>query len=175
MRLLGETFPVWLTLPTWKQAMVFFARAMVWWTMSCFFFQAEDGIRDIGVTGVQTCALPISCARSRADRGRCGGFYPRRRGRCVAALLTRRECGALWARHWRLRTVRTNRLGPSAAGTAAHGPPRGDFARHRRCGCHARSARGRWSWLWGLPVRDGPGERRFSNRSLLLLLRGGHR
>src|SRR5438445_6703092 len=27
-----------------------------------FFFQAEDGIRDIGVTGVQTCALPISIA-----------------------------------------------------------------------------------------------------------------
>src|SRR3712207_1237630 len=26
---------------------------------SYFFFQAEDGIRDIGVTGVQTCALPI--------------------------------------------------------------------------------------------------------------------
>src|SRR3712207_8665337 len=25
-----------------------------------FCFQAEDGIRDIGVTGVQTCALPIS-------------------------------------------------------------------------------------------------------------------
>ena len=41
------------------------------WCMDCgrggidflvcfFFFQAEDGIRDIGVTGVQTCALPIS-------------------------------------------------------------------------------------------------------------------
>ena len=29
-----------------------------------FFFQAEDGIRDIGVTGVQTCALPI-CLVSR--------------------------------------------------------------------------------------------------------------
>src|SRR6266498_5826594 len=29
--------------------------------MSCvFFFQAEDGIRDADVTGVQTCALPIS-------------------------------------------------------------------------------------------------------------------
>src|SRR5205809_420668 len=31
-----------------------------------FFFQAEDGIRDVAVTGVQTCALPISpprCAR----------------------------------------------------------------------------------------------------------------
>src|SRR5207249_9241061 len=28
--------------------------------MMCFFFQAEDGIRDRNVTGVQTCALPIS-------------------------------------------------------------------------------------------------------------------
>src|SRR5690606_39471598 len=29
---------------------------------SFFFFQAEDGIRDFHVTGVQTCALPISSA-----------------------------------------------------------------------------------------------------------------
>src|SRR2546427_7861232 len=28
--------------------------------LSFFFFQAEDGIRDLTVTGVQTCALPIS-------------------------------------------------------------------------------------------------------------------
>src|SRR5687768_17671207 len=28
-----------------------------------FFFQAEDGIRDVAVTGVQTCALPISRPR----------------------------------------------------------------------------------------------------------------
>src|SRR6266702_8626742 len=28
-----------------------------------FFFQAEDGIRDGHVTGVQTCALPISCGK----------------------------------------------------------------------------------------------------------------
>src|SRR6266498_5557216 len=38
-----------------------------------FFFQAEDGIRDADVTGVQTCALPIShveiCARP------WNGFY----------------------------------------------------------------------------------------------------
>src|SRR2546422_3118116 len=27
-----------------------------------FFFQAEDGIRDVAVTGVQTCALPITCS-----------------------------------------------------------------------------------------------------------------
>src|SRR2546430_16379028 len=46
-----------------------------------FFFQAEDGIRDLTVTGVQTCALPISpercphqasgSAQSRVPR--CGG------------------------------------------------------------------------------------------------------
>src|SRR2546429_10009145 len=32
------------------------------WLVFCvyvFFFQAEDGIRDVAVTGVQTCALPI--------------------------------------------------------------------------------------------------------------------
>src|SRR5256885_3972228 len=29
------------------------------WTLFFFFFQAEDGIRDYRVTGVQTCALPI--------------------------------------------------------------------------------------------------------------------
>src|SRR3712207_7750422 len=43
-----------------------------------FFFQAEDGIRDIGVTGVQTCALPISPGVTRTafgllgSRARCG-------------------------------------------------------------------------------------------------------
>src|SRR5438874_3700090 len=30
-----------------------------------FFFQAEDGIRDLYVTGVQTCALPISRTKDR--------------------------------------------------------------------------------------------------------------
>src|SRR3712207_7105445 len=32
-----------------------------------FFFQAEDGIRDIGVTGVQTCALPICRANANKE------------------------------------------------------------------------------------------------------------
>src|SRR5256885_9003333 len=32
-------------------------------TLCFFFFQAEDGIRDYKVTGVQTCALPISLRR----------------------------------------------------------------------------------------------------------------
>ena len=30
------------------------------WREVVFFFQAEDGMRDYKVTGVQTCALPIS-------------------------------------------------------------------------------------------------------------------
>src|SRR5256885_10686696 len=37
-------------------------RKLVSASCSYFFFQAEDGIRDYKVTGVQTCALPISCA-----------------------------------------------------------------------------------------------------------------
>src|SRR2546422_6175743 len=42
-----------------------------------FFFQAEDGIRDVAVTGVQTCALPI-CPRQPAQAGcvRHGGRGP---------------------------------------------------------------------------------------------------
>ena len=34
-------------------------RCLVSFVLCCFFFQAEDGIRDDLVTGVQTCALPI--------------------------------------------------------------------------------------------------------------------
>src|SRR3989475_5040265 len=41
-----------------------------------FFFQAEDGIRDLTVTGVQTCALPISSRR----------ISPRPRRRASAAI-----------------------------------------------------------------------------------------
>src|SRR5256885_11279419 len=47
-----------------------------------FFFQAEDGIRDYKVTGVQTCALPI-CGRQRVPlrhHGRRRDPSPRRAG-----------------------------------------------------------------------------------------------
>src|SRR5256884_5279929 len=40
------------------------------WTRVSFFFQAEDGIRDVAVTGVQTCALPIYDAAEPACRNR---------------------------------------------------------------------------------------------------------
>src|SRR3712207_8645156 len=48
-----------------------------------FFFQAEDGIRDIGVTGVQTCALPISVHASTIEGGAELSSYPER---CVLGL-----------------------------------------------------------------------------------------
>src|SRR5437762_6140149 len=43
-------------------------------TIERFFFQAEDGIRDTSVTGVQTCALPILPAEL---RGRTAGHCTR--------------------------------------------------------------------------------------------------
>src|SRR5207244_8575921 len=49
-----------------------------------FFFQAEDGIRDDLVTGVQTCALPISRGGEPLDGGR-GRRHPNR-------------CGWVWSR-----------------------------------------------------------------------------
>src|SRR5688572_32729162 len=45
----------------------------LWLLFKPFFFQAEDGIRDLTVTGVQTCALPISAAAG-GDRAARGGL-----------------------------------------------------------------------------------------------------
>src|SRR5690606_39486891 len=45
------------------------------------FFQAEDGIRDFPVTGVQTCALPISGVLVETDRGEP------RQSLCLATLI----------------------------------------------------------------------------------------
>src|SRR5260370_13696673 len=41
-----------------------------------FFFQAEDGIRDSSVTGVQTCALPISLLLMSGERAKALGLTP---------------------------------------------------------------------------------------------------
>src|SRR5215213_10524551 len=52
-----------------------------------FFFQAEDGIRDWSVTGVQTCALPI-----------CPDGCERRSPASCGAALERRNVALLWSR-----------------------------------------------------------------------------
>src|SRR2546429_2406948 len=46
--------------------------------LSIFFFQAEDGIRDVAVTGVQTCALPICVRPSGLARAHLGRRVARR-------------------------------------------------------------------------------------------------
>src|SRR2546426_6733435 len=49
--------------------------------LSFFFFQAEDGIRDYKVTGVQTCALPICADQDARRRHRDGPRQGRRQSR----------------------------------------------------------------------------------------------
>src|SRR5437762_4997228 len=60
-----------------------------------FFFQAEDGIRDTSVTGVQTCALPI-CPMSNG----LGSFIPRSRSPATCAGDRRRTLKRLRAISW---------------------------------------------------------------------------
>src|SRR5205823_8158132 len=69
-----------------------------------FFFQAEDGIRDKLVTGVQTCALPISLERQPVEDP--VGRFPKPRiaraiGRDVRSEERRvgKECRSRWSRY----------------------------------------------------------------------------
>src|SRR5947208_7773192 len=83
-----------------------------------FFFQAEDGIRDDLVTGVQTCALPISAsAGSSPPAPGCRAAPPRRRGSptgtAPAARVRGREpVGQLPAPHPRHDHVRHQQVHP---------------------------------------------------------------
>src|SRR3712207_9546717 len=64
--------------------------------MLFFFFQAEDGIRDIGVTGVQTCALPIYVVDLGPRAGSAGGeigFEGTVEGLCGSGTLAGRHLG----------------------------------------------------------------------------------
>src|SRR5260370_10802492 len=80
---------------------------------SFFFFQAEDGIRDSSVTGVQTCALPICDARTaRRDTHAASRLLEllarRSQGlqRCIAALSQRgvSDSPGLWPSRVRRRS-----------------------------------------------------------------------
>src|SRR5690625_7239222 len=68
-----------------------------------FFFQAEDGIRDGHVTGVQTCALPISDRGSARHRDRSSRRPRDRRSapaRCARSEERRvgKECRSRWTK-----------------------------------------------------------------------------
>src|SRR5438270_11164438 len=115
---------------------------MCCWLFFVFFFQAEDGIRDLTVTGVQTCALPISTslARFRRDtrrnRARLVGVMDhtaeeptkfRNRGAWNAEVRLRseerrvgKECRARWAQyHERNRSMKQSVDGHSDAAVVA--------------------------------------------------------
>src|SRR2546427_5772185 len=106
-------------------------RKFVWNSSACdrcfFFFQAEDGIRDLTVTGVQTCALPI-CGAARV------GGHPLRvyQGDGVGAVLDQRAEPLL--------ALAQRGVGPRALGEV---PPQGRArSEERRVGKEGRS---RWA------------------------------
>src|SRR3989337_3086580 len=98
---------------------------------SCF-LQAEDGIRDATVTGVQTCALPISKSSGIAGRPRDVSSAASRRSPRVRSEERRvgKECRSRWSPyHYKKKTKKS---GGRAAG-----------------GCHPEQTV-RLTWGWGL-------------------------
>src|SRR5256885_8735541 len=93
-----------------------------------FFFQAEDGIRDYKVTGVQTCALPISYPYSTPDGNPMG-----------ARLRTTSRTANMPSRAWR-KGLRRNPLVCPLRSIVSHSPSR--RSEERRVGKECRS---RWS------------------------------
>src|SRR3712207_3753669 len=109
-----------------------------------FFFQAEDGIRDIGVTGVQTCALPISRVAGAAAAGRRAGAGARPRGHARGA---HPAAGA-----------RGDRLGVAPLRSGRCPPPGAAGRGERRRPAGAGGGRG--LRRPAAPAADGPGHRR---------------
>src|SRR5699024_12214410 len=104
-----------------------------------FFFQAEDGIRDRNVTGVQTCALPISPA-AHARRGAAGTGRPSPGAEVERGAHARHGCA-------------------DRGGAGLAGPPRGRVPRseERRGG---KGRRSRWWQGGGENSRKGAGHER---------------
>src|SRR5437763_14851726 len=78
--------------------------------IGCFFFQAEDGIRDTSVTGVQTCALPISLPAAADDpapppaRARSAGRAARARARSEERRVGK-ESRSRWSRYHEIKKM----------------------------------------------------------------------
>src|SRR5206468_7435299 len=81
---------------------------IIFFVIYFFFFQAEDGIRDLIVTGVQTCALPIcsDCSEQQSElKARIEKFLNERKEK-TKDLSTRseerrvgKECRSRWSRY----------------------------------------------------------------------------
>src|SRR2546429_3044297 len=72
-----------------------------------FFFQAEDGIRDVAVTGVQTCALPISALMGAAMGLVDARAFDALSGRVVFFAVPAEEYGDI---EWRVAQARAGKL-----------------------------------------------------------------
>src|SRR2546427_10295591 len=101
-----------------------------------FFFQAEDGIRDLTVTGVQTCALPIS---------------PRVAGPHPLCLRARRDAAGSMARRRRLPSARF----PPVAVPRQPALPLGAPRHHRRSRMGGRNALTARIWAIDRPAGTG--------------------
>src|SRR5207249_9260591 len=97
-----------------------------------FFFQAEDGIRDRNVTGVQTCALPIY--RARIVKHQARQARPRRELPCSQQGFTTQELDRLVHAHRKTQSrLEWRHLGGDVGGRSEE----------RRVG-----KEGRWGWGW---------------------------
>src|SRR5688572_9065404 len=65
--------------------------------MFFFFFQAEDGIRDLTVTGVQTCALPIAIWLDSTRNRLCIEFVRRKAAMNPGITYRAQFCNDLWS------------------------------------------------------------------------------
>src|SRR5690554_7254400 len=65
-----------------------------------FFFQAEDGIRDLYMTGVQTCALPI-CTLAGPSSSAAGAGVAAMPDRSSLSSTHLVECSPAWKSAWR--------------------------------------------------------------------------
>src|SRR2546429_3907796 len=118
------------------------SRSVVSLATVIFFFQAEDGIRDVAVTGVQTCALPIYRGSDQHGSHRENGGVAGHAARGVAD--DDRELVAV--------------VGSGGGGCGVGG---GGGCADRRAGllslvAQGGRARGRWPWrgppFWGRPI-----------------------
>src|SRR2546425_4353476 len=89
-----------------------------------FFFQAEDGIRDKLVTGVQTCALPISARQSEPPR-----FGARREARDALVARVGRGVGEVDGAVLHAQPVRLSG-GRSGGGCGSRNDDEGDESLH---------------------------------------------
>src|SRR3989441_8108327 len=148
---------------------------------SFFFFQAEDGIRDKLVTGVQTCALPISrqehesraLAEQQAAAPAVEGPYavPRERPERVEAAHDEAAEDVVPSRDDQVRRVRPQEIRRDAERRGARRAGRGD-GYHRSTGPEAQRERARG------PVverRRRPTRARVARQRLLALLHAAER